>query len=67
MNIRPTVSSLFGGFVKSLGHISQLLADSAQTSGENRKSDNSAKGGVFNYRCDKLDDGTNATGWYGDD
>jgi hypothetical protein len=67
MNILPTVKSLFGGFVKSIGHIGQLLADSAQTNGENRKLDNAAKGGIFNYRGDKLDDGTDATGWYGDD
>ena len=45
----------------------RLVADSAETSSENQKSDNAAGGGVLNFRTDKLDDGTDPAGWYGDD
>ena len=47
--------------------ILRFVADSADTSGENQKSDNAAGGGVLNFRTDKLDDGTDPAGWYGDD
>ena len=67
MNIRPTANSHFERWAKSFGHIIQLLADSVQTTDENRKLDNAAKGGVMNFRIDKLDDGTDPAGWYGDD
>lgn len=52
---------------KSFRQILRLLADSAKTSCENQKSDNAAGGGVMNFRTDKLDDGTDQAGWYGDD
>ena len=45
----------------------RLLADSAQTSSENKKLDNAANGGVLNFRTDNLDDGTDPVGWYEDD
>jgi len=45
----------------------RLVADSAETSSENQKSDNAAGGGVLNFRTDKLDDGTDPAGWYGND
>jgi hypothetical protein len=41
-----------------------LLASSTMASGTNEVSDNAACGGVLNYRTGKLDDGTDATGWY---
>lgn len=41
-----------------------LLASSAKTSDTNEASASTARGGVLNYRTGKLDDGTDATGWY---
>ena len=41
-----------------------LLAASTKASDTNQASDNAAQGGVLNYRTGKLDDGTDATGWY---
>lgn len=41
-----------------------LLAASTKTAGTNKASNNAAQGGVLNYRTGKLDDGTDATGWY---
>lgn len=41
-----------------------LLAASAKTSDANDASANAARGGVLNYRTGKLDDGTDASGWY---
>ena len=67
MNIRNTVISLLDKGADSAANFMRLLADSAETSGENKKSDNAANGGVLNFRTDKLDDGTDAAGWYGDD
>ena len=52
---------------RSVRQLLRLVADSAETSSENQKSDNAAGGGVMNFRTDKLDDGTDPTGWYGDD
>ena len=52
---------------KSIRQILRLVADSAETSSENKKSNNAAGGGVLNFRTDRLDDGTDPAGWYGDD
>ena len=52
---------------RSVRQILRLVADSAETSSENQKSDNAAGGGILNFRTDKLDDGTDPAGWYGDD
>lgn len=41
-----------------------LLASSAKTSDANEATANAARGGVLNYRTGKLDDGTDAGGWY---
>ncbi|MCP5017679.1 MAG: hypothetical protein GY938_20770 [Ketobacter sp.] len=41
-----------------------LLAMSAETSNSDQALDNSVRGGLLNYRTGKLDDGTDATGWY---
>lgn len=50
-----------GSFVVS---VLGLLAASTKTSDTNAESDNAARGGVLNYRTGKLDDGTDASGWY---
>lgn len=44
-----------------------LLATSTKASGISEASSNSARSGVLNYRTGKLDDGTDATGWYEND
>jgi len=51
----------------SAGFFLRLLTESAETSGENNKTNNAANGGVFNFRTDNLDDGTDPVGWYGND
>ena len=40
-----------------------ILAESAETSSDDATS-SAVRGGVLNYRSGKLDDGTDATGWY---
>lgn len=50
-----------GGFVVS---VLGLLATSDKTSNANNASANAAQGGVLNHRTGKLDDGTDASGWY---
>ncbi len=52
---------------RSVRQILRFVADSVETSSENKKSDNAAGGGVLNFRTDTLDDGTDPAGWYGDD
>ncbi len=41
-----------------------LLAESAKVSDTNDATNQAARGGVLNYRTGKLDDGTDAAGWY---
>lgn len=67
MNIRNATISLSDRSASAVGQIVRFLAESAQSSNENKKSDNAARGGVLNYRYDELDDGADSTGWYGDD
>lgn len=50
-----------GTFVASLA---ELLASSAKTPDSNETTANAARGGILNYRTGKLDDGTDAAGWY---
>ena len=52
--------SLWALFVKMIS----LFAMSAETSNSDQALDNSVRGGLLNYRTGKLDDGTDATGWY---
>ena len=40
-----------------------ILAESAETGSDDATS-SAVRGGVLNYRSGKLDDGTDATGWY---
>lgn len=55
------IARALGTFVSSLAG---LLVSSAKTSDSNEASANVARGGVLNYRTGKLDDGTDASGWY---
>ena len=53
--------------VTAIGHFLRYVlgffAESAETDSEKTSSD-SVRGGVLNYRTGKLDDGTDAAGWY---
>ncbi|MBG58118.1 MAG: hypothetical protein CMK46_07500 [Porticoccus sp.] len=53
--------------VTAIGHFLRdvlgFFAESAETDSEKTSSD-SVRGGVLNYRTGKLDDGTDAAGWY---
>ena len=43
-----------------------MLAESAETESDDAVS-SAVRGGALNYRTGKLDDGTDATGWYEND
>jgi hypothetical protein len=55
--------SVMAGLGYMLRNTLALFAESADTTSDNATSD-SVRGGVLNYRTGKLDDGTDATGWY---
>ena len=59
------VKGAVGFFAGAIG----LLAASADTADEeeNDISAGAFRGGTLNYRTDKLDDGTDPHGWYGND
>jgi hypothetical protein len=50
-----------GAFVASLV---TLLAASAKTSDATEATANATRGGMFNHRTGKFDDGTDPAGWY---
>jgi len=56
-----TIARPVGTFMTSLVG---LLAGSVKYSDTNEASDNAARGGVFNFRTGKFDDGTDPAGWY---
>ena len=60
-SVITAVALLLGELLRS---VASLLASSANTSDMNKSSDNAAGGGVLNYRTGKVDDGTDAVGWY---
>ncbi len=55
------VASALGAFVAS---VVTLLAASAKTSDATEATANAARGGIFNHRTGKFDDGTDPAGWY---
>lgn len=65
------ISQVCKVFTRALGTLATallgLLASSAKTSDTNEATGNAARGGVLNYRTDKLDDGTDPYGWYNND
>jgi len=67
MKIQDKIVGILRKGANSAGFFLQLLAESAETSDENYKTNNAAHGGVFNFRTDNLDDGTDPVGWYGND
>jgi hypothetical protein len=58
------VTSALGAFVASL---ITLLAASAKTSDATEATANATRGGLFNHRTGKFDDGTDPAGWYEND
>ena len=50
-----------------LSRVLDFFAVSADSTSPNDKSDNAAGGGIFNFRTEMFDDGTDAFGWYEDD
>ncbi len=42
----------------------QLLTGKADSTSNNKSTENTAQGGVLNYRTGQFDDGTDASGWY---
>lgn len=57
------VFAMIAVVVQFLHSMFGILAESAETSPDDATS-NAARGGVLNYRTGKLDDGTDAAGWY---
>ena len=58
-----SVFAMFAVIIQLLRSMLGILAESAETtSGE--ATSNAVRGGVLNYRTGKLDDGTDAAGWY---
>ncbi|WP_461484263.1 hypothetical protein [Porticoccus sp.] len=54
------VATVIGHFLRD---VLGFFAESAETDSDKTTSD-SVRGGVLNYRTGKLDDGTDAAGWY---
>jgi len=71
MNFPTTTSNLVTSLIKAIRLLLRflsgalgLLASSAKTSDTDDATNQAARGGVLNYRTGKLDDGTDAAGWY---
>jgi len=74
MNFSTTTSNLVTSLIKAIRLLLRflsgalgLLASSAKTSDTDDATNQAARGGVLNYRTGKLDDGTDAAGWYEND
>jgi hypothetical protein len=58
-----TVFAIFAVAGQLLRNMLGLLAESAETKSDDAVS-SAVRGGALNYRTGKLDDGTDAAGWY---
>ena len=58
-----SIFTMFRSVSHLLGSMLSILAESAETTSDDATS-NAVRGGVLNYRTDKLDDGTDPYGWY---
>lgn len=58
-----TLLAMFAIIPEILRSMLDILAESAETKSDDATS-STVRGGVLNYRTGKLDDGTDATGWY---
>ena len=68
-NTRLTAAlNVLTAFLKLLGEITRqmflLLFGNADSTSNNKANENTAQGGVLNYRTSQFDDGTDASGWY---
>ena len=68
---RPSVQTVaraavivVSGCVAFVGFVSRILATSDSSDSENGELDSAIRGGVFNYRTNRFDDGTDPAGWY---
>ncbi len=66
MNIRHSILSALEKAAISARHLIGLLGSSADHSDENFGDGIAPSGGVYNYRTENLDDGTDGIGWYED-
>jgi hypothetical protein len=55
---------LAGALTKFVANVIGFLATSAQTHDTDKAASHAVQGGVLNSRTGKLDDGTDAAGWY---
>ncbi|MBK9130402.1 MAG: hypothetical protein IPM20_01985 [Gammaproteobacteria bacterium] len=60
------VFAIFAAVGQLLRSMLGMLAESADTTSDDAVS-SAVRGGALNYRTGKLDDGTDATGWYEND
>lgn len=58
-----SVFAMFAVIIQLLRNMIGILAESAESTSDEATS-NAVRGGVLNYRTGKLDDGTDAAGWY---
>ena len=64
MNIRHSVLSVLQKVAVSAGHLIGLLGSSVDNSSREFGDTIAPNGGVYNYRTENLDDGTDGIGWY---
>ena len=64
MNIQHSVFSVLEKVAVSAGHLIGLLGSSTGYSSQDFSDTTAPSGGVYNYRTEKLDDGTDGIGWY---
>ena len=58
-----SVLAMLAVIIQLLRSVLGILAESAESTSDEATS-NAARGGILNYRTGKLDDGTDASGWY---
>ncbi len=56
--------AIVGALARLAGSLISLLGASAKTNAKNAETANAARGGIFNHRTGKFDDGTDPAGWY---
>ena len=62
-NVLLAVFAIFTVVGQLLRNMLDMLAEGAETESDDAVS-SAVRGGALNYRTGKLDDGTDATGWY---
>ena len=62
--IGKIVKVIAGALTKLVARVIGFLAASAKTSDSTEATANATRGGIFNHRTGKFDDGTDPAGWY---